>query len=153
MYAAIDEELPRMEDLVSRCELEDRYAGMTAEHVQEIATDPLFDVGNHTADHPFLTKCTADEAIRQVEANRSWIEHQTSRTCDAVAYPNGDYDDEVLDMCERLRLREGYTVMPRVRGRRELQQPRVGIYSAELDVLGFKVQWGNTLRALRLPVG
>jgi peptidoglycan/xylan/chitin deacetylase (PgdA/CDA1 family) len=153
MYAAIENELPRLEDFVCRGELDDRYAGMTEEQVQEIAADPLFDVGVHTADHPFLTKCSPDEATRQIETNQSWIERQMSRSCRAIAYPSGDYNGQVLDSCARLGISEGYAVAPRLKGRRELQLPRIGVYSAELDVLGFKVQWGNTLRALRVRVG
>ena len=117
MYEAIDEELPRLEDLVPRGELLDRYAGMTAEQVQEIAADPLFDIGVHTADHPFLTKCSPDEAVSQIEANRIWIERQTSRPCRTIAYPSGDYDSDVLDTCARLGMSEGYAVAPHLRGR------------------------------------
>jgi peptidoglycan/xylan/chitin deacetylase (PgdA/CDA1 family) len=153
MYTAIENELPRLEDFVSPGELEDRYAGMTEEQVQAIAADPLFDVGGHTADHPFLTRCTPDEATSQIETNRRWVERQTSRACRAIAYPSGDYDGQVLDSCERLGVGEGYAVAARLRGRRELQLPRIGIYAAGLDVLGFKVQWGNALRALGLRVG
>ena len=153
MYAAIDEELPPLEDFVPRAELADRYAGMTAEQVQDIAADPLFEVGVHTADHPFLTKCSPDEAASQIEANRIWIERQTSRTCRTIAYPSGDYDVDVLNTCARLGMSEGYAVDPHPGGRPELQIARIGIYSPELDVLGFKVQWGNTLRTLGLQVG
>jgi hypothetical protein len=66
-----------------------------------------------------------------------------SGPCDAIAYPGGDYDAAVLDRCEELRFSTGYALTPRIRGRRDLQRPRIGVYSSSLDVLGLKVQWGT----------
>src|SRR5262249_35292797 len=56
MYQAIDEELPQLEDFLSTDELSGCYAGMTDDQVGALAADPLFSIGAHTADHPFLTK-------------------------------------------------------------------------------------------------
>jgi peptidoglycan/xylan/chitin deacetylase (PgdA/CDA1 family) len=153
MYTAIDGELPRLEDFISPEYLSDHYAGMTVEQMQELAADPLFTIGVHTADHPFLTKCQPDEAIRQLDTNRQWIERTVGVRCGIVAYPSGDYNDDVLGRCRALGFTEGYALTPRSGTRPELQVPRVGVYSPSLDVLGMKVQWGNALRALRYPVG
>jgi peptidoglycan/xylan/chitin deacetylase (PgdA/CDA1 family) len=153
MYSAIESELPQLEDFISSEYLSEHYAGMTVEQIQEVAADPLFTVGVHTADHPFLTKCQPDEAIRQLDTNRRWIERTVATRCDIVAYPSGDYDDDVLTRCHGLGFTGGYALTPRSDTRPELQVPRVGVYSTSLDVLGMKVQWGNVLRALRYPVG
>jgi len=153
MYSAIENELPRLEDFISAEYLSEHYAGMTAEQIREVASDPLFTIGAHTADHPFLTKCQADEVIRQLETNRQWIEGIVEKRCGGVAYPAGDYDDDVLDHCHDLGFDEGYALTPRSGNRPELQVPRVGVYSTSLDVLGMKVQWGNVLRAVRYPIG
>ena len=95
MYEAIEEELPRLEDFVSRQKLADCYAGMTAEQVDELSRDPLFSIGVHTVDHPFLSKCRAEEARRQILDNKKWIEKVSDKPCDSIAYPSGDYNAEV----------------------------------------------------------
>jgi peptidoglycan/xylan/chitin deacetylase (PgdA/CDA1 family) len=153
MYGAIEDELPRLEDFVSAEYLADHYAGMTVEQIQEVASDSLFTIGAHTADHPFLTKCRPDEVVRQLDTNREWLEGIVATRCGAVAYPSGDYDDDVLNHCHALGFDDGYALTPRSGLRPELQVPRVGVYSTSLDVLGMKVQWGNVLRALRYPIG
>jgi peptidoglycan/xylan/chitin deacetylase (PgdA/CDA1 family) len=153
MYEAIEGELPRLEEFVSDAELTDRYAGMTAEQVAQLAADPLFSIGAHTVDHPFLTKCDPAEARRQVEANRRWLEAVSGRRCDAIAYPSGDYDTGTLELCRQAAFTRGYAVTTRIDRASPLELSRIGIYSDSTDALAFKVQWGGVLRELRVPIG
>jgi peptidoglycan/xylan/chitin deacetylase (PgdA/CDA1 family) len=153
MYRAIDEELPRLDGFVSEEEIADRYAGMTSEQVCELASDPLFAVGTHAIDHPFLTRCAGAEMARQIDGNRRWIENATGRPCDIVAYPHGDYDGAVIEHCLRVGFEHGFAVDPRVRSCGRLERARIGVYSTSVDSLGFKIQWGNLMRLGRVPVG
>jgi peptidoglycan/xylan/chitin deacetylase (PgdA/CDA1 family) len=153
MYRAIEEELPPLEDFVSEPELLDHCAGMSVEQVEELARDPLFSIGVHTVDHPYLTRCEEDEMARQISDNKAWLESVCKRECDAVAYPLGDYDLTVLRWCRELGLTRGYAVDPLLKMDYRLELPRVGIYRPSLDYLGFKVQHGNLMRTLGLKVG
>ena len=143
MYKAIEQECPRLEEFAPPLCLADRFAGMPADQVAELSADPLFTIGIHTADHPYLTKCEAAEMRRQIEDNKRWIEHLTGKRCDVIAYPLGDYSGDVLRYCERLRLRYGFTVDKSIDGDAQLQLFRVGIYRPSLDELGFKVCWSH----------
>jgi peptidoglycan/xylan/chitin deacetylase (PgdA/CDA1 family) len=153
MYQALEEELPPVEEFVGVRERADLYAGMTAEQVGEMAADPLFSFGVHTADHPFLSRCEPAVARQQIQDNRRWLESATGRRCDVLAYPAGDYDTTVLRVCEGLGFTKGFAVAPRLGGSAQLELARVGIYAASTDILGFKVQWGHLLRSARIPVG
>ncbi len=153
MYQAIEEELPRLEDFLGEKELANCYAGMSAEQVGELATDPLFSIGVHTADHPFLSRCEPEEAFRQIQDNRTWIQQLSKRQCKIIAYPSGDYNAETLKQCRELGFTHGYAETPIEGAHPLLELPRIGIYSTSLDILGFKVQWGNLMRALRVKVG
>ena len=153
MYQAIDEELPRLEDFLGEKELANCYAGMTAEQAGELAADPLFSLGVHTVDHPFLTKCGREEALRQIRDNKSWLERVCHQQCEMIAYPNGDYNVELLRQCHDLGFTRGYVVTPILNAKPELEVPRIGIYLTSLDILGFKVRWGNFMRALRIKIG
>ena len=153
MYEAIEQELPRMEDFVGQDEIANSYAGMTAEQVSELAADPLFSVGVHTVDHPFLTKCGREEAVRQIRENKDWIETVCNKECHTIAYTGGDYNVELLEECRELGFFHGYALNPIFGVEGQLELPRMGIYSTSLNILGFKVQWGNHMRALRLEVG
>jgi peptidoglycan/xylan/chitin deacetylase (PgdA/CDA1 family) len=153
MYQVIDEELPRLEDFLSEQVIADSYAGMTAEQVSGLAGSPLFSLGIHTVDHPLLTKCATPELTRQVQDNRSWIEGACSRPCNVVAYPSGDYNEAVVEQTRTLGITHGYAVVPHNDRTSLYEIPRVGIYAASLDVLGFKVYWGNHLRRFKVGVG
>ena len=153
MYNAIEDDLPPLEDFVSETDLARSYAGMSAEQVAELAADPLFAVGVHTIDHPFLTRCEAAEVSRQIEGNRAWLENASGRKCDTIAYPNGDYDSNLLNACHQAGFARGYVVSRRTVAASRLELQRIGIYSESTDVLGFKVQWGNALRALQIQFG
>ncbi len=153
MYQAMEEELPALEDFVDCRTITDCYAGMTPAQAGELAADPLFSLGIHTVDHPLLTKCTHEEARRQIQENRAWIEQLSQQQCETVAYPNGDYHANVLQQCRVLGLSRGYAVIPQDYSNSSLAIPRMGIYSASVDVLGFKVQWSNLMRTLQIKVG
>jgi peptidoglycan/xylan/chitin deacetylase (PgdA/CDA1 family) len=153
MYQALEEELPPVEEFVGARERADLYAGMTAEQVGEMAADPLFSVGVHTTDHPFLSQCEPAVARQQLQDNRQWIESATGRPCDLLAYPAGDYNTTVVKLCEEIGFTKGFAVASRFGGNSQLEVSRIGIYSASIDVLGFKVQWGPLLRGARIPVG
>ena len=153
MYQAIETELPQLEGFVDAQSLTDLYAGMTAEQVAALAADPLFSIGIHTEDHPFLTRCEPEEAVRQVQRNRKWIEDACGRPCDTIAYPGGDYDDAVLDMCRHARIDHGFAVMPRSARRSRMEIPRIGVYAESTAALGFKAHWGSALRRAGLRVG
>ena len=153
MYDAIDNELPRLEDFVGEPALAGHYAGMTAEQVGDLAAEPLFSVGVHTVDHPLLTRCEPDEARRQIDANRTWLESVCGRRCEAVAYPGGDYSADLIQICQTRGFSRGYVVARQLRTRSPLERERIGIYSRSLDVLQLKVQWGTFLRFLGLSIG
>jgi peptidoglycan/xylan/chitin deacetylase (PgdA/CDA1 family) len=153
MYRAIEEELPHLEDFVSERDLADCYAGMTVEQLGELAADPLFTVGVHTIDHPFLTRCEPAEALHQIQGNRAWLEAASGQPCDAIAYPGGDYNAEIVSVCRTAGLRRGYCISRRSGGSSRLELPRIGIYSTSTEVLGFKMQWGHLIRAMRIRVG
>jgi len=146
MYQVIEEDLPRPEDFVSSSDLIDRYAGMTAEQIEELSTNPLFSIGVHTLDHPFLTKCDRAEANRQIVENKTWLENVIRRPCGAIAYPLADYDSEILKLCRSVGFCRGYSVNRSIDYDPELERPRLGIYYPSLNALGFKVRWGNLLR-------
>lgn len=47
----------------------------------------------------------------------------------------------------------GHALIPKINSYAEYELPRIGLYSTSLDILGFKVQWGNFIRGLQIQVG
>ncbi len=146
MYDEIETELPALGDFVDPIELNGLAAGMTSEHLVELAKNELFSFGVHTVDHPLLTRCDKKEAIRQILDNKVWIETATKRPCYAIAYPLQDFNSRTIELCKHLGLRQGYSVTKTLNCDPAFEIPRVGVYKKSLDRLGLKVRWATILR-------
>jgi peptidoglycan/xylan/chitin deacetylase (PgdA/CDA1 family) len=142
MYDAIESELPPLESFISSSELADCCEGMNSSDIAQLAGDSLFTIGAHTADHPMLNRCSTDEIGHQLATSKSWVEDVTGRTCDLLAYPNGDYDERVLQCARDIGFTHGFAVIPRGDDHR-LEIGRTGIYSASLFVLGCKLRFSR----------
>ena len=152
MYRAIEEELPPLSQILTADERRDWCDGMSEQQVAELAADPLFEVGIHTVDHPYLTLCEPEEALRQMRENKIWLERVTGKACPTVSYPLGDYNRSTMEQARAIGCISGHAVAPQVWEDPAFEVARVGIYSPSLDYLGMKAAWGNSIRALRLPV-
>jgi peptidoglycan/xylan/chitin deacetylase (PgdA/CDA1 family) len=153
MIRAIAEELPRIEDFVPDSILADSFLGMSPEQVGELAADPLFSVGIHTIDHPYLTKCDDQEALRQINGNRAWLENVCGSQIDVISYPLGDYNSAILRQCREQDINLGFAVVPRLEIDERREVPRLGVYHSSTEVLRFKIKWGQTLRSIGLKIG
>lgn len=153
MYKAIENGLPTLESFMSKEEINDYCAGITIEQIRQMANNPLFTFGVHTVDHPWLSKCSSLEIERQISENKRFLDQVLPSPCDTIAYPIGDYNREIIEICKRLALRRGFAVAPVLGEYEDFEIPRIGVYSASLNKLGFKVQCGKWIRKLNLRVG
>jgi peptidoglycan/xylan/chitin deacetylase (PgdA/CDA1 family) len=153
MYQEIENHLPAIEDLVDDHDVRAYYAGLTEQQIADLAKDELFSVQPHTEDHPFLTSCTPSETQRQLSDNKTWVEQLTQRDCDVVAYPSGNYDRSIVNLCMRLGFRHGFAVISNRVNAPSFEVPRIGVYSTSLNVLAVKASCGHLIRSLRLQVG
>lgn len=145
MYKVIEEELPTLEDFISPADLSDNYAGMTAEQIEELSADPLFNLGVHTVEHPFLTRCSEKELKYQIGEGKRRLEEITKKPCRTIAYPCSDYNKMVLDYCRAAGFSHGYSVNSQLNLDPELEIRRIGVYSPSLAALTVKAVWGNLL--------
>lgn len=145
MYKAIETELPPFSDFVDQSVMNERGAGITADQMAELSRHELFHFGAHTVDHPLLTRCHESEALRQILDNKLWIEKNTHRTCDAIAYPEQDYDCRIIELSRQIGFRHGYSVTKTMNVDAAFEIQRVGVYRKSLDRLGLKVRWATLL--------
>lgn len=85
----------------------------TLRELREFAADPLVHIGNHTSNHAILTNYPAGEARGQIERCQQDLAEMIGRRPDAIAYPNGAYNEEVIAACVEQGIRLGFTVRPR----------------------------------------
>jgi peptidoglycan/xylan/chitin deacetylase (PgdA/CDA1 family) len=69
-------------------------------------------LGNHTADHAILTRCSVPEILRQIQGCQEALTGITGAAPIAIAYPNGNHSTVVVEAAKVLGLRLGFTVKP-----------------------------------------
>lgn len=62
----------------------------------------LFEIANHTLNHPMLSRLGAPEIQQELEGAKRRIESETSKACKGLAYPSGDFSDEVISIADLL---------------------------------------------------
>jgi hypothetical protein len=65
---------------------------LTNDEVKELSQ--RHEIGAHTMTHPKLTTLPLDEARREIEDSKKWIESMTAKECTAFCYPYGDENAE-----------------------------------------------------------
>ena len=64
-------------------------------------SDEGIEIGSHTVTHPFLTNLTRDEILYEFAESKERIEKETGKQVRSVAYPNGDYNQIVINCAKQ----------------------------------------------------
>jgi peptidoglycan/xylan/chitin deacetylase (PgdA/CDA1 family) len=87
----------------------DRF--MSWDQVQEMAQGPVT-FGSHAVSHRILPRLPPDEQQRELSQSRAILEDQLGRTISLLAYPNGDYNDQVCRFAREAGYRMAFTTEP-----------------------------------------
>lgn len=84
----------------------------TPGELRDFARSPHVHLGNHTANHAILTNYSADEMRRQIAGAQESLMAMTGATANAIAYPNGAHNPEIMQACREIGLKVGFTIRP-----------------------------------------
>lgn len=74
---------------------------MTPEQLRTVASDPLFEIGNHTKSHADLAELPDTDAVREeVVGGKRMLEAEFDVTVDLFSYPYGSVDDRAESVVE-----------------------------------------------------
>ena len=74
---------------------------MTLEEVRTIAKLPFVTIGGHTYSHPILPNCTREELKYELVDACGTLQEWIGTDIRVMAYPNGDFNDEVISVSKR----------------------------------------------------
>lgn len=83
---------------------------MTRTELAELSRCAGSEVGNHTWGHEILTRSSVGDGQRNLEKAQKYLRAHCRHVCDWIAYPNGDYNPNVLKMASEAGLRWGVTL-------------------------------------------
>jgi peptidoglycan/xylan/chitin deacetylase (PgdA/CDA1 family) len=68
------------------------------------------DFGLHTCFHPILSNCDRDEKYTEIFESKKRVEEFIGTTIEAFAYPNGNYDDECINILKEIGIKSARTI-------------------------------------------
>lgn len=90
----------------------DRDRPFTRAELADFSRHRHVHLGNHTADHAILTRCTREQMAAQIRDCQGALADMTGTAPIAIAYPNGNHSPEVIAAAMAAGLRIGVTVRP-----------------------------------------
>jgi peptidoglycan/xylan/chitin deacetylase (PgdA/CDA1 family) len=81
-----------------------------ASELRAFADHRLVVLGNHTKDHAILTNYSAAEIAEQIQGAQDAIREMTGKLPEIIAYPNGEYSEDIAHMARSAGLRLGMVV-------------------------------------------
>ncbi len=103
--AAVREDCARAVEAQTRAVLRHDYAPlrpMTVAELQAVARSPYVTIGAHSDDHQLLDELPADEAEASMKASRQWLRQWTGQSVDHFAFPNGNFNQPLVDVARKL---------------------------------------------------
>lgn len=106
-----------------------KLSPLSISEVCELSEDPLITIGAHSHCHNLLTQLTEDNIINSVKTSKQLLEAWTGKPVSYFAYPNGNYNDIVIDILKKTGFKCGLTTEVRAWEGEEsfFTIPRVGI--------------------------
>jgi len=83
----------------------------TPAELSSFAEDPFVSIGNHTASHVILTNCSSEEIRSEISVAQNSLAKITGLPPVMIAYPNGNFSEEVLKISKEAGLKFGITTM------------------------------------------
>lgn len=82
------------------------------EEIKELAKNPYISIGNHTHNHAILVNYNKDEIKDELSISNKIIYELTDSFPISIAFPNGNYNQEVLEATEEEGFRYAFTTHP-----------------------------------------
>ena len=80
--------------------------------LREFASHRLVHIGNHSANHAILTNYSPEEVREQLVEAQKALREIIGMTPAVIAYPNGAYNAEIVQICREIGLKLGFTIQP-----------------------------------------
>jgi peptidoglycan/xylan/chitin deacetylase (PgdA/CDA1 family) len=92
---------------------EDRFERVASEEMLLALPQHVVTIGAHSMTHPHLPAIGRHAAEAEIAGSRSELSTLIGRSVDVFAFPYGEYDDQVVELCRSAGYRFAYTIMPR----------------------------------------
>ena len=102
---------------------------MTHDELVEVSGSPLITIGAHSHCHNILTQLSVEDMKDSVRTSKKLLEEWTGRRVRYFSYPNGNFNDAVVDIVEGLGFECAFTTVSRPWSKEDsaFTIPRIGV--------------------------
>ena len=86
----------------------DEPQAMSISQIREI--DDIVNIQSHTCYHPCLQNCSENELNFELRSSKIFLEEEFNYHINAIAYPNGDYSEKIIETASNLQYECGLTL-------------------------------------------
>lgn len=83
---------------------------MTMSQIQELQRSGVGEIGSHTVTHPKLNTVSVTQLSEELKNSKNFLELNLNKPITAIAYPNGAYNQTVIDTEKSLGYQYGFIV-------------------------------------------
>jgi peptidoglycan/xylan/chitin deacetylase (PgdA/CDA1 family) len=83
---------------------------LSKKEIEEMA--PFVNFQSHTLFHPFLPRCTDEEAEKEIAGSKHLLEKEFGLNINAFSFPNGDYSPRDIALCKKAGYVCAITLLP-----------------------------------------
>ena len=101
--------------LLQLCDIDNsvrKYRHLTIDEINELSNSPFVTIGAHSHCHNILPNIPSDIAINSILKSKHLLEKWVSEPVTHFSYPNGDYDENIVDMVIRSGFKSSVTTRP-----------------------------------------
>jgi peptidoglycan/xylan/chitin deacetylase (PgdA/CDA1 family) len=88
----------------------DDVQALSKKEIAEMA--PYVNFQSHTLFHPFLPRCTDEEAEQEIGGSKRLLEQEFGLKINAFSFPNGDYSPRDIELCKKAGYSCAITLIP-----------------------------------------
>jgi glycosyltransferase involved in cell wall biosynthesis/peptidoglycan/xylan/chitin deacetylase (PgdA/CDA1 family) len=85
---------------------------VTLDELKKISDNEFITIGSHTVTHPILINCSYETQIQELMESKQILSQWLNKDVEYLAYPNGDYNDDTLEIAKKCGYKLGFTTNP-----------------------------------------
>lgn len=87
----------------------DKNLPMTIQQLNDMSNHRLFEIGLHTASHPFMSLHSTEFQTQEISDNEIFLNESCPNFSRVIAYPFGNYNEETVAVVKKLGLNAAFT--------------------------------------------
>lgn len=85
---------------------------ISLEELNIIAKKKMITIGSHTVSHPILKRCSHESQVVELRESKNTLSIWLNKEINYLAYPNGDYDENTLEIVRNCGYKLCFTTFP-----------------------------------------